>query len=79
MTYWVYENWQEKHASIHKATCGLCNDGQGCHNTSNQENGRWFGPYETYNLALHEAQTFVHNNNCENDLKICNQCNPNVE
>jgi len=53
MTYYVYENWTAEHkAVIHRATCGNCNEGRGCHkNVLGERNGRWLGPFHTLDEA----------------------------
>jgi len=49
MAYWVYENWvAENKAVIHRASCGHCKDGQGCHILKHLgKNGRWRGRFRT--------------------------------
>jgi hypothetical protein len=53
MAYWIYENWTaESKAVIHQGTCGYCNDGRGCHaNPLGNRNGKWHGPFLTYEEA----------------------------
>ena len=58
MTFHIYENWRaEGHkARIHRSTCPYCNHGRGIHPEASDRNGRWHGPFHTYQLALREAR-----------------------
>lgn len=58
MNYYVYENWTaENKAVIHRADCGFCKDGKGCHNNSlGNKNGQWNGPYQYFNDAVSAAK-----------------------
>jgi len=58
MDYWVYEHWTaENKARIHRGDCSFCNHGKGCHEFPNDDrNGRWRGPFETFELAETEAR-----------------------
>ncbi len=69
MTYYVYENWTAEHkAVIHRATCGYCKEGQGCHkNPLGERNGRWLGPFRTLDEADRAAtatRRFVRRHKC---------------
>ncbi len=57
MKYYIYRNWvAEKKAVIHRADCGYCNDGKGCHfNPLGDRNGKWFGPFNKLIDAAREA------------------------
>lgn len=39
--FWVYENWTHKRARVHRAECGMCNDGRGTQAGASERNGRW--------------------------------------
>lgn len=56
--YWIYENWRaEKKAVVHRADCGHCRDGQGSQtNKLGDANGRWHGPFPSYDSAREAAQ-----------------------
>lgn len=58
MNYHVYENWiAEKKAVIHKASCGHCNNGKGCHaNPLGNKNGMWHGPFNSLAGATNAAK-----------------------
>jgi len=58
MAYWVYVNWvAEQQAMIHRATCGFCQDGKGCHaNPLGERNGKWHGRFTTLQAAEAAAQ-----------------------
>ena len=57
MSYYIYRNWvAEKKAVIHRADCGYCNNGKGCHvNPLGDKNGKWFGPFHKLIDAVREA------------------------
>lgn len=54
MDYWVYTNWTEKHAYVHKATCRDCNNGEGQNKPKGDQNGEWKG-FDTYQQAYDYA------------------------
>lgn len=58
MDYWVYENWTaENKAVIHRASCGHCKDGKGCHpKPLGNKNGQWLGPRNSLAAARKEAR-----------------------
>jgi hypothetical protein len=43
--YWVYENWIQNRARVHRGTCGFCNHGRGIQESTSEERGRWHGPF----------------------------------
>ena len=59
MTYHVYENWRaEGHkARIHFSDCPSCNYGKGVHSNAGYTNGKWHGPFQTFQQALQVAQS----------------------
>jgi hypothetical protein len=56
-TYFVYENWvAEGHKTkIHFGDCSFCNSGKGMHQTENESNGRWLGPFTNFQEAINAA------------------------
>jgi hypothetical protein len=56
-SYYVYENWvAEGHkARIHFGHCPFCIFGKGMHHTENEENGRWHGPFTSFEEAFEVA------------------------
>lgn len=57
MPYYIYRNWvAEKKSVIHKAACGYCNYGKGCHrNPLGNKNGEWSGRFEKLEDAKNDA------------------------
>jgi hypothetical protein len=45
--FYVYENWTNKRARLHRAHCSHCNAGRGSHVGSGEKNGRWHGPFNS--------------------------------
>ena len=56
-TYFVYENWvaEGRKAKIHFGDCSYCNFGKGMHETDNETNGRWLGPFTNFQEAFNTA------------------------
>ena len=56
-SYFVYENWvAEGHkAKLHFGDCSFCNFGKGMHQTENETNGRWLGPFTNFQEAMNAA------------------------
>jgi len=71
MDYYIYENWTaEKKAVIHGGSCKFCNDGKGIHGDKEEgRNGRWHGPFKTYNDALRHASSL--RNRVIRNCKFC--------
>lgn len=78
MNYWVYTNWTVKHARVHTANCTYCNNGRGIHDTDNENNGKWFGPYNSYQDARTKALELITEYNCEDQQIDCDYCNPSA-
>jgi len=72
VSFYIYENWvAEGHkARIHFGHCSYCKFGHGIHETTNERNGRWLGPYNTLQEALVSAQ------NTGGVVSKCKHCNP---
>lgn len=73
MSYYIYENWvAEKKAVIHRGECGFCKNGDGAHeNPLGERNGKWHGPFDTYQQAKNVA-----NNLKDRTVKECSFCKP---
>jgi len=71
-TYHVYENWRaEGHkARIHVSHCPSCNNGEGVHPGSGDDNGRWHGPFKTFQEAFEAAE------NSGRHISECKRCHP---
>ncbi len=67
--FWVYENWTHDRARIHRASCGYCNDGEGMHAVTGNENGHWL-PFDSY----YDARASVAMR--RPDAGDCRACNP---
>jgi hypothetical protein len=55
MDYWIYENWPDPKARIHRSDCAHCNAGQGTHPGASDRNGKWEEPYSTLAAAKQAA------------------------
>ena len=69
--YWVYENYPNKKAVVHRSDCRHCQDGLGTHGTGNTKNGVWHGPFTDADSALAKA-TSTHRAN----IRTCSICRP---
>ncbi len=70
MTYHVYENWTAHKAKIHLSDCPYCKYGKGTHETGPTRNGRWLGPFATYEEA-HATATAT-----AQPVSRCQYCQP---
>ena len=43
--FYVYENWTNKRARLHRAACTYCKGGQGSQASTGDKNGQWHGPF----------------------------------
>lgn len=75
MDYWVYKNWTEKHAYVHKATCRDCNNGEGQNKPKGDQNGEWKG-FDTYQQAYDYALNYINSTGCDNTQINCQHCHP---
>lgn len=59
MRFWIYENWRANghRATVHRASCGHCNDGEGQKGGTRSDNGRWLGPFAHVDEAEAAART----------------------
>ncbi len=70
MEFYVYENWTQKKAVIHRGNCGYCQFGKGKNPTDSGKHGRWLGGFETFD----EAATASHNTGQPH--RRCKVCDP---
>ena len=74
MQYYIYRNWvAEKKAMIHRADCGHCKDGKGCHrHLKGNKNGEWSGPFHKLIDAVREASKKYEGRTLKS--KKCSRC-----
>ncbi len=79
MTFYIYRHWAaEKKAVIHRAECGCCNNGEGCHkNPLGDKNGEWSSAFETFEDAKDNASKVYQGRKLE--VRICKKCKPHLE
>lgn len=73
MNFWIYENWRaDDKTVIHKENCNCCNYGHGTgKGTCGEKNGRWHGPFTSFNNAKTEANKLKRKKHLE-----CQRCKP---
>ena len=78
MGYYIYRNWvAEKKAVIHKAECGHCNYGKGCHkNFLGDKNGEWSEMFRNLEDAEIDARRPYKGKLLK--LKYCGICKPEI-
>lgn len=66
MEYWTYENWRAHghRAKVHFGHCGHCNHGQGTHGGGETPNGKWHGPFGSFDLAWNAVRGGVPVSTC---------------
>lgn len=69
MGHYVYENWHDKRARVHKANCSHCNNGEGTHAAGNQY-GKW-SEHESREAAFQYMARLGYE-----DAKECDHCSP---
>ncbi len=76
MGYYIYRNWRaQKTARIHKAECGQCKMGKGCHlNPRGKENGEWSKRFKNLKDAENDARKLYKGKRLK--LKYCKTCKP---
>ena len=62
MAYWVYENYPNNRATVHKAECSYCNNGAGVHGVGKNPTGQWHGPYHDVIQAQAKARNTSRSN-----------------
>ena len=56
MKFYVYENWIQGKAVVHRGDCHFCKNGKGFKELKNgSEYGKWLGPFESKQAAEDEA------------------------
>lgn len=55
--FYVYENWTNKRARLHRAACSFCNAGRGSQTASGDKNGEWHGPFANVEQARAKVAT----------------------
>lgn len=78
MQFWVYENWTEPHARVHFDNCPHCNYGSGTDKEKGPDNGKWIGPFESYENAKQLAVAFIEEHNCKDRNIDCGKCKPHA-
>ncbi len=78
MGYYVYRNWvAERKARIHKAECGHCKNGKGCHvNPRGNKNGEWSKRFKSFEDAENDARKLYKGKHLK--LKYCKICKPQI-
>ncbi len=67
--WWVYENWIQHKAVVHRANCSFCQGGKGMHKGSTTKNGQWLGPQGTRDEAMSVARETR-----QPDVRPCRKC-----
>lgn len=76
-SFYVYENWTNTFAKVHRGSCPYCNDGRGFQGRGNRtRNGQWLGPFETADSAMVEARAAAnrHSNSAVWIVESCGYC-----
>lgn len=61
MAFYVYENWTNTFAKVHRGDCPYCNDGTGFQGRgSSTPSGRWLGPFASRDVANPAARDAAH-------------------
>ena len=74
MHYWVYENYPNNKAMVHRAECSHCKDGAGVSGMGGTSNGQWLGPYPSAHQAGLQADSAG-----RADIRYCAFCKPQRE
>ena len=69
MRYWVYENYPNDKAIVHRASCSYCNRGAGIHRIGKTRNGEWHGPFDDVQDARDRARSTY-----RSDVRDCTIC-----
>ena len=68
--YWVYENRPTNRSTMHLSICSYCNEGRGVRPSSSQRNGKWHGPFQSFEAANQTAAGLAR------PLRRCSHCAP---
>ena len=71
MAFWVYEQFSHKRARIHFSSCRYCNDGKGVGGNTDNNDDKWHGPFESFELAETSAKALK-----RKDTRSCGVCKP---
>jgi hypothetical protein len=63
--FWVYENWTNKRARLHRAECSYCRGGQGTQGSASDKNGEWHGPFAELEQARAKLSMLDYNDKAE--------------
>ena len=77
VTFYVYENWTNTFAKVHRGDCPYCNDGRGFQGRgSKTPSGQWLGPFSHSDEAMSAAQTAAgtHSNREVWEGGVCGYC-----
>lgn len=75
--YYVYENWTNTFAKLHRGTCPYCNDGQGFQGRGTKTpSGQWHGPYHSADEGMRAAHAAAngHSNSAVWVVEACGYC-----
>lgn len=67
--FYVYENWTNKRARLHRAECSFCNGGRGSQAGTGDKNGEWHGPFADVELARSKIATLDYTD--KGDCRTC--------
>lgn len=68
---WIYTSHVSRYASIHRASCGFCNAGDGVGGGRNEFQGGWRGPFSSLDVAF---QQVVLNKRAVKEMRYCMRC-----
>jgi len=75
--FYVYENWTNTFAKVHRGDCPFCNDGRGFQGRgSRTPSGQWLGPFSTAAIATSAARSAAngHQNREVWEVASCGYC-----
>ena len=67
--FYVYENWTNKRARVHRASCSYCNGGRGSQASTGDKNGEWHGPFVELDQARIKLATLDYSDRA--DCGVC--------
>lgn len=75
MKFYIYENWRAHGHTmrIHVGSCSFCRDGTGIHRETRGGNGKWHGPFDSYQNARSIADR------SQAQVSDCRFCSPGGE
>ena len=75
--YFIYENWTNTFAKVHRGSCPYCNDGRGFQSRGKRTpNGQWHGDWSSQEDALRAAHAVAsrHSNGSVWVVEPCGYC-----